>query len=109
MKGHRSIKRIAANQVEFHKGHSQLVEFLVAGSARLFHLLCAPFSAAHEEGADSAAAHRRVGEVGGAVSILRGGPHPNALCSGPLGISPKKANASMLRPAKLQLTPTSSL
>ena len=25
------MKKIAANQVEFHKGHSQLVEFLVAG------------------------------------------------------------------------------
>src|SRR6185295_20317230 len=25
------VKRIAANQVEFHRGHSQLIEFLVAG------------------------------------------------------------------------------
>ena len=41
------FKRIAANQVEFHKGHSQLIEFLVAGQRALcFTCYCAPFPAA---------------------------------------------------------------
>ena len=32
------FKKIAATQVQFHTGHSQLIEFLVAGQrARLFH------------------------------------------------------------------------
>jgi iron(III) transport system substrate-binding protein len=74
------LKRIAANQVEFHKGHSQLVEFLVAGQ-RLICMTCyshhfpprvkkgAPIRPLLSEG---------VGEVGGAVSVLKGAPHPNA-------------------------------
>ena len=43
------FKRIAANQVQFHTGHSQLIEFLAAGQRCLFHLLFASFSAAHEK------------------------------------------------------------
>lgn len=74
------LKKIAANGVEFHKGHSQLVEFLVAGQAPAC-LTCyshhfpprmkkgAPISPMLTEG---------VGEVGGSVAILRGAPHPNA-------------------------------
>jgi iron(III) transport system substrate-binding protein len=74
------LKKIAANGVEFHKGHSQLVEFLVAGQAPVC-LTCyshhfpprmkkgAPISPMMSEG---------VGEVGGSVAILRGAPHPNA-------------------------------
>ena len=74
------FKRIAANQVEFHKGHSQLIEFLVAGQ-RAVCITCyshhfpprvkkgAPIQPLMTEG---------VGEIGGAVSLLRGAPHPNA-------------------------------
>ncbi len=73
------MKRIAANKVEFHKGHSQLIEFLVAGQAPVC-LTCyshhfpprmkkgAPIQPVIAEG---------VGEVGGAVSVLKGAPHPN--------------------------------
>jgi iron(III) transport system substrate-binding protein len=74
------LKRIAANNVEFHKGHSQLAELLVAGQAPVC-LTCyshhfpprikkgAPVQALLTEG---------VGEVGGSVSILKGAPHPQA-------------------------------
>jgi iron(III) transport system substrate-binding protein len=74
------LKKIAGNGVEFHKGHSQLIEFLVAGQAPLC-LTCyshhfpprvkkgAPVQALLSEG---------VGEVGGSVAILKGAPHPNA-------------------------------
>jgi len=30
------LKRIALNQVEFHRGHSQLIEFLVAGQRPVY-------------------------------------------------------------------------
>jgi iron(III) transport system substrate-binding protein len=74
------LKKIAANNVEFHKGHSQLAEFLVAGQAPIC-LTCyshhfptlikkgAPLDYMLSEG---------VGEVGGTVAILKGAPHPNA-------------------------------
>jgi iron(III) transport system substrate-binding protein len=74
------LKRIAANQVEFHKGHSQLAELLVAGQAAAC-ITCyshhfpprikkgAPVQALLSEG---------VGEVGGSVTILRGAPNPAA-------------------------------
>jgi iron(III) transport system substrate-binding protein len=73
------FKRIAANQVEFHRGHSQLIEFLVAGQRGVC-VTCyshhfpprikkgAPIQAMLSEG---------VGEVGGSVSIVKGAPHPN--------------------------------
>lgn len=74
------FKKIAANQVQFHNGHSQLAEFLVAGQ-RAICITCyshhfpprmkkgAPIQPMLSEGA---------GEVGGVVSILKGAPHPNA-------------------------------
>ncbi len=74
------IKKIASNIVEFHKGHSQLAELLVAGQAPVC-LTCyshhfpprikkgAPVQALLSEG---------VGEVGGSVAILKGAPHPLA-------------------------------
>ena len=74
------FKRIAANQVEFHRGHSDLVELLVGGQSAVC-LTCyshhfpprikkgAPIQAMLSEG---------VGEIGGAVSILKGAPHPDA-------------------------------
>ncbi|MGH7827368.1 MAG: ABC transporter substrate-binding protein [Candidatus Binatia bacterium] len=74
------LKKIAANGVEFHKGHSQLAELLVAGQAAAC-ITCyshhfpprikkgAPLQALLSEG---------VGEVGGSVTILKGGPNPTA-------------------------------
>ena len=68
------LKKIAGNGVEFHKGHSQLVELLVAGQAPVC-LTCyshhfpprikmgAPILPLLTEG---------VGEVGGSVAILKG-------------------------------------
>jgi iron(III) transport system substrate-binding protein len=74
------MKRIAANQVEFHKGHSQLVEFLVAGQRPVcFTCYAHHFPPRMKKGAPiQPLLTEGVGEVGGAVSILRGGPHPNA-------------------------------
>jgi iron(III) transport system substrate-binding protein len=73
------FKKIAANQVEFHRGHSQLAEFLVAGQ-RSVCITCyahhfpprvkkgAPIQPMLSEG---------VGEIGGSVAVLKGAPHPN--------------------------------
>ena len=55
------VRRLAANNIEFHKGHSELAEFLVAGpGGRLRDLLRAPLSTAHQKGrAAGLYAHRR--------------------------------------------------
>lgn len=74
------LKKIAANGVEFHKGHSQLVEFLVAGQAPVC-LTCYShhFPPRMKKGAPIAPMMSEgVGEVGGSVAILRGAPHANA-------------------------------
>ena len=74
------FKHIAANQVEFHKGHSQLIEFLVAGQRALcFTCYSHHFPPRVKKGAPiQAMLTEGVGEVGGTVSVLRGAPHPNA-------------------------------
>jgi iron(III) transport system substrate-binding protein len=74
------LKRIAANQVEFHKGHSQLVEFLVAGQRPIcFTCYAHHFPPRTKKGAPiQPLLSEGVGEVGGAVSVLKGAPHPNA-------------------------------
>ncbi len=73
------MKKIAVNNVEFHKGHSQLAELLVAGQAEVC-LTCyshhfpprikkgAPIQSMLSEG---------VGEVGGTVTIFKDAPHPH--------------------------------
>lgn len=73
------VKKIALNDVEFHKGHSQLAELLVAGQAEVC-MTCyshhfpprikkgAPIQSMLTEG---------IGEVGGTVTILKDAPHPN--------------------------------
>ena len=73
------FKRIAANQVEFHKGHSQLIEFLVAGQrAVCFTCYSHHFPPRVKKGAPiQPLMTEGVGEIGGAVSILKGAPHPN--------------------------------
>ena len=73
------LKKIAATQVEFHKGHSQLAEFLVAGQRAIcFTCYAHHFPPRMKKGAPiQSLLTEGVGEVGGAVSILRGAPHPN--------------------------------
>jgi iron(III) transport system substrate-binding protein len=74
------LKKIAANQVEFHKGHSQLVEFLVAGQRPVcFTCYAHHFPPRMKKGAPiQSLLNEGVGEIGGSVSILKGAPHPNA-------------------------------
>lgn len=73
------LRRIAANRVEFHRGHSQLAEFLVAGQrAVCFTCYAHHFPPRLKKGAPiQSLLTEGVGEVGGAVSILKGAPHPN--------------------------------
>jgi iron(III) transport system substrate-binding protein len=74
------LRKIAANQVEFHKGHSQLVEFLVAGQRPVcFTCYSHHFPPRTKKGAPiQPLLSEGVGEVGGAVSVLKGAPHPSA-------------------------------
>ena len=74
------FKKIAANNPEFHRGHSQLIELLAAGQADVC-LTCyghhfppriklgSPLQLMLSEG---------VGHVGGTVTVLKDSPHPNA-------------------------------
>ena len=74
------FKKIAANGVEFHRGHSQLAELLVAGQrAVCFTCYSHHFPGRIKKGAPiQALMGEGVGEVGGSVNVLRGAPHPNA-------------------------------
>jgi iron(III) transport system substrate-binding protein len=74
------MKRIAANQAEFHRGHSQLVEFLVAGQrAVCFTCYSHHFPPRIKKGAPlQALLTEGVGEIGGSVAIFKGAPHPHA-------------------------------
>jgi iron(III) transport system substrate-binding protein len=74
------FKKIAANQVQFHSGHSQLVEFLVAGQrAVCFSCYSHHFPPRMKKGAPiQPLLTEGAGEVGGVASILKGAPHPNA-------------------------------
>jgi iron(III) transport system substrate-binding protein len=74
------FKKIAANKLEFHKGHSQLVDFLAAGQADA----CVTCYAHHippmvRKGAPlQIMLSEGVGRIGGTVTLLKGAPHPNA-------------------------------
>jgi len=72
------FKTIAANQVEFHRGHSDLIEFLVAGQqAVCFTCYAHHFPPRVKKGAPiQPLLSEGVGEIGGAVSILKDAPHP---------------------------------
>ncbi len=72
------FKKIAANQVEFHRGHSDLAEFLVAGQrAVCFTCYSHHFPPRVKKGAPiQPLMSEGVGEVGGAVSILKDAPRP---------------------------------
>jgi iron(III) transport system substrate-binding protein len=74
------MRKIAANQVEFHKGHSQLAEFLVAGQRPVcFTCYSHHFPPRMKKGAPiQSLLTEGVGEVGGSVAILKGAPHPIA-------------------------------
>lgn len=74
------MRKIAANQVEFHRGHSQLAELLVAGQRPVcFTCYAHHFPPRMKRGAPiQPLLSEGVGEIGGSVSILKGAPHPNA-------------------------------
>ncbi len=73
------VKRIALNQVEFHRGHSQLIEFLVAGQRPVcFTCYAHQFPPRMKKGAPIVPLlSEGVGEIGGSVGMLKGAPHPN--------------------------------
>jgi iron(III) transport system substrate-binding protein len=74
------FKNIAANQVEFHRGHSQLAEFLMAGQRAIcFTCYSHHFPMRVKKGAPiQPLLTEGVGEVGGSVMVMKGAPHPNA-------------------------------
>jgi iron(III) transport system substrate-binding protein len=73
------VRRIALNQVEFHRGHSQLIELLVAGQKPVcFTCYAHQFPPRVKKGAPIVPLlSEGVGEIGGSVGVLRGAPHPN--------------------------------
>ncbi|MDH3446444.1 MAG: ABC transporter substrate-binding protein, partial [Deltaproteobacteria bacterium] len=74
------LTKIAANQVEFHRGHSQLAELLVAGQrAVCFTCYSHHFPPRTKRGAPiRPLLSEGAGEIGGSVAILKGAPHPNS-------------------------------
>jgi iron(III) transport system substrate-binding protein len=74
------FKKIAANGVEFHRGHSQLTEFLLAGQRAIcFTCYSHHFPGRMKKGAPiQPLLTEGVGEVGGSVMVMKGAPHPNA-------------------------------
>ena len=72
------LARIAANNVEFHKGHSQLAEFLVAGqAAACFTCYSHHYPERKRKGApvDYMLTEGAAGII--AVAVLKNAPHPN--------------------------------
>jgi iron(III) transport system substrate-binding protein len=72
------LARIAANNVEFHKGHSQLAELLVAGqAAACFTCYSHHYPARKRKGApvDYMLTEGAAGII--AVAVLKNAPHPN--------------------------------
>ena len=72
------LARIAANNVEFHKGHSQLAEFLVAGqAAACFTCYSHHYPERKRKGApvDYMLSEGAAGII--AVAVLKNAPHPN--------------------------------
>lgn len=74
------FRRIAANQVEFHRGHSQLSELLMAGQRAIcFTCYSHHFPVRMRKGGPiQPLLTEGVGEVGGSVMVMKGAPHPNA-------------------------------
>ena len=73
------LARIAANNVEFHKGHSQLAEFLSCRpSGGMFHLLFASLSRTQKKGRAGRLYAQSEGAAGIiAVAVMKNAPHPN--------------------------------
>jgi iron(III) transport system substrate-binding protein len=72
------LARIAANNVEFHKGHSQLAEFLVAGqAAACFTCYSHHYPSRKRKGApvDYMLTEGAAGII--AVAVMKDAPHPN--------------------------------
>jgi iron(III) transport system substrate-binding protein len=72
------LARIAANDVEFHKGHSELAEFLVAGqAAACFTCYSHHYPSRMRKGApvNYFLSEGAAGIIG--VAMLKGAPHPN--------------------------------
>ncbi|HEY6368243.1 MAG TPA: ABC transporter substrate-binding protein [Candidatus Binatia bacterium] len=72
------LARIAANNVEFHKGHSQLAELLVAGqAAACFTCYSHHYPARKKKGApvDYMLSEGAAGIIG--VAVMKNAPHPN--------------------------------
>lgn len=72
------LAKIAANNVEFHKGHSQLAEFLVAGqAAACFTCYSHHYPERKRKGApvDYMLSEGAAGII--AVAVMKGAPHPN--------------------------------
>ena len=101
------FKKSAANQVEFHRGHSQLTEFLVAGQRAIcFTCYSHHFPMRMKKGAPiQPLMTEGVGEVGGSVMVMKGAPHPMPHYCGFVRPSVKKDRRFMLKRAKLLLIP----
>jgi iron(III) transport system substrate-binding protein len=74
------FKKVAANGVEFHRGHSQLAEFLMAGQRAIcFTCYSHHFPMRVKKGAPiQPLMAEGVGEVGGSAMVMKEAPHPNA-------------------------------
>jgi iron(III) transport system substrate-binding protein len=73
------FKKIALNRPEFHRGHSQLIELLVAGQGHVcFTCYAHHFPPRIKKGAPiQPLLSEGVGEIGGSLAIVKGAPHPN--------------------------------
>jgi ABC-type Fe3+ transport system substrate-binding protein len=97
------VKRIAMNQVEFHRGHSQLIEFLVAGQRPVcFTCYAHQFPPRMKKGAPIVPLLTEgVGEVGGSVGVLKGAPHPNTALLWARWVASEEGQRSSAAPARL--------
>ena len=102
------FKRIAANHVEFHRGHSDLVEFLVAGQqAVCFTCYAHHFPPRVKKGAPiQSLLTEGVGEIGGAVSVLKDAPHPIGALLWTRWALSEEGQRVWARPEKLPPIPT---
>jgi len=74
------FKKIAANELEFHRGHSELIELVGAGQADVcFSCYGHHFPPRIKQGMPLQIMFSEgVGHVGGTVTVLKDAPHPNA-------------------------------
>jgi iron(III) transport system substrate-binding protein len=73
------LRKIAANEVEFHKGHSELAEFLVAGhGAACFTCYSHHFPSRVQKGAPVNYFLTEGAGAIGATAVFKNAPHPNS-------------------------------